>query len=139
MTVHHGLDGDIDSDGEDQYDGGEDTAYLRDQGQEAGDEADENPEHALNAEDGPFLTEGGFVTQGEGLDRGNLLLDQEIDGIAPCDSHDDTGNEGKEGTVICEQIKFIDPAIRACTRVDHVSYSDIMEVSDTIQGIFEYD
>ncbi len=49
------------------------------------------------------------------------------------------GNEGKEGTVICEQIKFIDPAIRACTRVDHVSYSDIMEVSDTIQGIFEYD
>ncbi len=49
------------------------------------------------------------------------------------------GNNGTSGIVICEQLKLIDPSVRACSRVDRVSYSDIMEVSDTIQGIFEYD
>ena len=43
------------------------------------------------------------------------------------------------GTVICEQIKAIDPAVRACSKTDCLSYKDIMDVSDTIQGIIEYD
>ena len=43
------------------------------------------------------------------------------------------------GTVICEQIKLIDPEKRSCRRLDRLSYSDVMEVSDALQGIFEYD
>lgn len=43
------------------------------------------------------------------------------------------------GSVICEQIKMIDPEKRGCRRVDRLSYSDVMEVSDALQGIFEYD
>ncbi len=49
------------------------------------------------------------------------------------------GNHGTSGTVICEQIKAIDPAVRACSKTDYLSYKDIMDVSDTIQGIIEYD
>lgn len=50
--------------------------------------------------------------------------------------------EGKEltrGTVICEQVKLIDPTTRGCNRVDRVSYEMIMNISDAVQGIFEYD
>lgn len=49
------------------------------------------------------------------------------------------GKKGESGTVICEQIKAIDPKARGCNRVDLLAYEDIMNVSDVIQGIFEYD
>ena len=49
------------------------------------------------------------------------------------------GKNGGSGTVICEQIKAIDPKVRGCNRVDLLSYDDIMNVSDAVQGIFEYD
>lgn len=43
------------------------------------------------------------------------------------------------GTAICEQLKLIDPSARSCKRIDRVPYHMIMNVSDAIQGIFEYD
>lgn len=49
------------------------------------------------------------------------------------------GKERAKGTVICEQVKLIDPAARACTRIDRIPYDSIMNISDAIQGIFEYD
>ncbi len=49
------------------------------------------------------------------------------------------GNAGETGIVICEQLKAIDPKARACSKLDSLEYGDIMNVSDTIQGIFEYD
>lgn len=49
------------------------------------------------------------------------------------------GRGGESGTVICEQIKAIDPKARTCNIVDRLAYEDIMNVSDTVQGIFEYD
>ncbi|MBO7601273.1 MAG: type II toxin-antitoxin system PemK/MazF family toxin [Lachnospiraceae bacterium] len=49
------------------------------------------------------------------------------------------GKKGESGTVICEQIKAIDPNARGCNKVDRLAYEDIMNVSDAVQGIFEYD
>ena len=49
------------------------------------------------------------------------------------------GKKGESGTVICEQIKAIDPKARECNREDLLTYEDIMNVSDAVQGIFEYD
>lgn len=49
------------------------------------------------------------------------------------------GKEGTKGTVICEQVKLIDPLARGCARVDRLLYEQIMNVSDTVQGLFEYD
>ena len=48
------------------------------------------------------------------------------------------GKKGESGTVICEQIKAIDPKERGCSRVDLLAYEDIVNVSDVLQGIFEY-
>lgn len=50
-----------------------------------------------------------------------------------------SGKKGELGIVICEQIKVIDPVARGCNRVDFMTYEDIMNVSDAVQGIFEYD
>ena len=50
-----------------------------------------------------------------------------------------SGKKGEAGTVICEQIKAIDPKVRGCNRVDRLAYEDLMNVSDTVQGIFECD
>ncbi len=49
------------------------------------------------------------------------------------------GTQGTQGTVICEQMKMIDPAARACRKTDWISYGQIMNVSDALQGIFEHD
>ncbi len=50
-----------------------------------------------------------------------------------------TGMNGTTGMVSCEQLKFIDPAAQSCSRVDRLPYRDIREISDIIQGVFEYD
>jgi mRNA-degrading endonuclease toxin of MazEF toxin-antitoxin module len=49
------------------------------------------------------------------------------------------GTNGGHGTAICEQLKLIDPSERSCTRTGRIPYEEIMEVSDTVQGLFEYD
>jgi len=49
------------------------------------------------------------------------------------------GKKGNAGVVICEQIKLLDPAARSCMTIDRIGYSDIMNISDAIQGVFEYD
>ena len=50
-----------------------------------------------------------------------------------------TGKNGTTGTVICEQVKLIDPNSRNCVKIDLLSYNDIVNVSDAVQGMFEYD
>ncbi len=49
------------------------------------------------------------------------------------------GIQETQGIVICEQIKLIDPNARPCSRVDRVPYRDLTNISDALQGIFEYD
>ena len=50
-----------------------------------------------------------------------------------------TGMEKQGGIVCCEQVKLIDPGARSCTKTDRIPYGEIMNISDAIQGIFEYD
>jgi len=50
-----------------------------------------------------------------------------------------SGVNKTNGTVICEQIKLIDLYKRGINRVDRLAYGDIMNISDAIQGVFEYD
>jgi mRNA interferase MazF len=50
-----------------------------------------------------------------------------------------TGKKQESGAVICEQIKLIDPSSRSCHIIDTIHYDSIMNISDAIQGIFEYD
>ncbi|MBO4289469.1 MAG: hypothetical protein J5865_05130 [Lachnospiraceae bacterium] len=50
-----------------------------------------------------------------------------------------TGRQKTSGTVICEQIKLIDPQVRDCTRIDSLPHDMIMNISDALQGMLEYD
>jgi mRNA-degrading endonuclease toxin of MazEF toxin-antitoxin module len=60
--------------------------------------------------------------------------------VAPGPLHiQSVGINGTSGTAICEQIKLIDPAARGCHRVDRLTYASVMDISDALQGIFEYD
>ncbi len=49
------------------------------------------------------------------------------------------GIKDTEGTAVCEHIKLIDPSARGVNRIDRLRYEDVMNISDAIQGIFEYD
>ena len=49
------------------------------------------------------------------------------------------GIRGVSGVVVCEQLKLIDPGARSCSRLDSLQYGEIMNISDAIQGVFEYD
>lgn len=43
-----------------------------------------------------------------------------------------------KGYVACEQIKYVDLASRRFTKVTNLDFYDIMNVSDAIMGIFDY-
>ena len=43
-----------------------------------------------------------------------------------------------EGYVLCEQLKYIDLATRRFSKLPAMHYFDIIDISDTIMGIFDY-
>ena len=49
------------------------------------------------------------------------------------------GKNGNRGTAICENVIPINPSGIAYKHVDSIPYAQIIEISDIIQGIFEYD
>lgn len=50
-----------------------------------------------------------------------------------------TTTNGNSGTVICEQFQLVNPEKISCSRCDGISHDQIMNISDVMQGIFEYD
>ena len=42
------------------------------------------------------------------------------------------------GTVLCEQMKYLDLDKRVFSMIAHVSINEIIDISDILQGIFEY-
>lgn len=49
------------------------------------------------------------------------------------------GTQNTSGTVIIEQIKYIDCSFHSINKIDWIPYYQIMNISDAIQSIFEYD
>lgn len=43
-----------------------------------------------------------------------------------------------KGTVWCEQVKLLDLRVRGFSKVSELPYEDIMNITDAIQGIFDY-
>ena len=46
--------------------------------------------------------------------------------------------EENEGYVQCEKLALLDLSIRGYKKVDRLAVSEMINVSDAIQGIFEY-
>ena len=43
-----------------------------------------------------------------------------------------------EGYVLCEQVRYIDLAARHFSKLTATHYFDIMDISDAVMGIFDY-
>ena len=43
-----------------------------------------------------------------------------------------------QGYVLCEQLKLLDLRVRGYKKICEIKMDDIMNISDTIQGIFDY-
>lgn len=43
-----------------------------------------------------------------------------------------------EGYVLCEQVRYVDLAARHFARLTAAHYYDIMDISDAVMGIFDY-
>ncbi len=43
-----------------------------------------------------------------------------------------------EGLVHCEKLALLDLRMRHCTKIDSVSINEIIDITDAIQGIFDY-
>ena len=52
--------------------------------------------------------------------------------------HIEVNGKDVHGIVACEQLKALDLSSRGYGKVDEVPIADIMEISDAVQGIFDY-
>lgn len=43
-----------------------------------------------------------------------------------------------QGIVMCEQMRLVDLQYRGFKKVDRIHYNDIVNITDAIQGIFDY-
>ena len=43
-----------------------------------------------------------------------------------------------EGYVLCEQVRFLDLAVRRFSKMTATHYFDIMDISDAVMGMFDY-
>ena len=43
-----------------------------------------------------------------------------------------------EGYVLCEQVKYIDLSSRSATKISSANYFDILNISDAVMGIFDF-
>ena len=46
--------------------------------------------------------------------------------------------EDMEGYVQCEKMSLLDLSVRGYLKIDRIDYSDIINITDAIQGIFDY-
>lgn len=52
--------------------------------------------------------------------------------------HIPVSTEEVEGYVQCENMKLLDLSIRGHKKIDRITYSETMNITDAIQGIFDY-
>ena len=43
-----------------------------------------------------------------------------------------------EGVAICEQVRYLDLSVRHYSKLGQAHYYEIMDISDAVMGIFEY-
>ncbi len=48
------------------------------------------------------------------------------------------GTEEMKGDVLCEQMRLVDLRYRGFKRIGRIPYEVIMDITDAIQGIFDY-
>ena len=49
------------------------------------------------------------------------------------------GRDGTNGTAVTEEIRLIDAKAGNCEKLDSIPLQEMIEVSDMLQGVYEYD
>ena len=47
-------------------------------------------------------------------------------------------NSPIDGIVLCEQVRYVDLAVRSFSKLTQTHYYDIMDISDAVMGMFDY-
>ena len=98
MSVHHTINCHKNSHIDKVQKNDEDHAYLRYHRKDSREDAEAERDNENNPEDGPFLSVGNLVAHLHSLDGRETLVQEEVDGKAPGQSHNDTGNEHEDGS-----------------------------------------
>lgn len=69
---------------------------------------------------------------------GKVIACPVLKNAAPSPLHIAIDNPVVEGAVICEQVRYLDLAARRFSKLSQAHYFEIMDISDAVMGIFEY-
>lgn len=61
-----------------------------------------------------------------------------IKNAIPDPLHIDVETTEVQGSVLCEQMKLLDLRYRGYKKISRIKYSEIMNITDAIQAIFDY-
>ena len=98
-----------------------------------------------------YLINQGDILKVENISKPVLVVSKnffnETGEVIACPIYDG-GNEGAlhipisgkkvQGVVHCEKMNLFDMSVRGFSKTDTVGYEDIINISDAIQGIFDY-
>lgn len=61
-----------------------------------------------------------------------------LENVLPDPLHIPIATDEVRGSVLCEQMKLLDLRARGYKKIGELRYDDIMNITDAIQGIFDY-
>ena len=97
-----------------------------------------------NIQQGDVLKVGGLsypmlvVSNGFFSQEGKVIACPIVRSAAEGPLHIKLKNSPTEGYVLCEQLKYIDLTVRRFSKLPASHYFDIIDISDAIMGIFDY-
>ena len=95
-------------------------------------------------EQGDFLKVDGvahpvFVVSNNFFNRsGKVVACPILKKAVPGPLHIPLSDPAVQGVVICEQVRYLDLSARHYAKLGHAHYFEIMDISDAVMGIFEY-
>ena len=69
---------------------------------------------------------------------GKAIVCPIMEKAAPGPLHIELKDSPVEGFVLCEQVRYLDLASRRYSKMTQSHYFDIMDISDAVVGMFEY-
>ena len=80
-----------------------------------------------------IVVSNGFFNQ-----SGRVVVCPIVKTAVPGPLHIPLRDSAVEGVVLCEQVRYLDLSSRRWSKLTQTRYFDIMDISDAVVGIFEY-
>ena len=69
---------------------------------------------------------------------GKAVVCPVVNNVAAGPLHIELTDAPVEGYVLCEQVRYLDLSLRRFSKLSNTRYFDIMNISDAVMGIFDY-